>query len=73
MVKSVGCRKISGAVVDEHRDPSATGQGRGGSAAPPSRPVVRGAGWRAGEGVDGDGEVKLFGAVDLATVVSVWR
>ena len=46
---------------------------------PPSRPVVRGGGWRAGgagrsagRGVDEVvGEVGLFGAVDLATVVSV--
>ena len=45
----------------------------------PPRPVVRGGGWRAGgagrsagRGVDEVvGEVGLFGAVDLATVVSV--
>ena len=77
-------RKVSGAVVDERRDPPATGRGprrrRGGaSTAPPPRPVVRGGGWRAGgagrsagRGVDEVvGEVGLFGAVDLATVVSV--
>ena len=84
-----------GCLVDERRDPSATGReprrrwggttaatgrGRGGdSTAPQSRPVVRGSGLRAGgagrsagRGVDEVvGEVGLFGAVDLATVVSV--
>ena len=88
-----------GCLVDERRDPSATGRGPrrrrgrghggdgagprrrldGAPAAAPSRPVVRGgggraggAGRRAGRGVDEVvGEVGLFGAVDLATVVSV--
>ena len=58
-------------VVDECRNPSATGRGHCGSSAPPPRPplrpVVRGEGWM------GDGEGGLFGAVDLATVVSVCR
>ena len=84
-------RKVSGAVVDERRDPSATGRGprrpRGGTAAAtrrrprhdPRRDRSSGAaggglvgpGVARGEGWMGVGEVGLFGAVDLAVVISV--
>ena len=71
--------------MDERRDPSATGRGprRRLDGAPATTPVATGrrgaaggglvgAGRSAGRGVDEVvGEVGLFGAVDLATVVSV--